>query len=105
MSEYAEPDEQHSGEHDIEGIILASGPYVEQGPLAHSAKLVDVAPTLLTLIGLPASTDMVGDTLWGNELMRVPGVEYMHLAPLSFMDYTEPDNAMQSELEALGYIE
>jgi hypothetical protein len=105
LTDYAEPEEASTGEHDAAGIILASGPDIEPGVLERTAELVDIAPTLLTLIGLPASEEMVGEVLWGNELIRVPGEEYWHLAPTSFMEYTETGDAMTDQLEALGYID
>src|SRR5262249_25953681 len=41
--------------HDEEGIIVLSGPGVRSGATISSARILDVAPTLLYLAGLPAS--------------------------------------------------
>jgi arylsulfatase A-like enzyme len=105
LSKYAEPDEPHQGEHDANGIILASGPSVEHEIRSEPAQLIDVAPTLLTLLGLPTSDDMKGKVLWGNKLLPVPAVDYMQLAPSHYLEETDLNKAMEQELEALGYIE
>ena len=85
-------------------FILVSGRDVEHEVREDPVRLIDVAPSLLTLVGLPASDDMPGDALWGNELIRVPGEEYQHLAPNQFLETTEIDQeALEEQLEALGY--
>jgi hypothetical protein len=46
--------------HDPEGWLLAAGDGVARGRSGWTAGLLDVAPTLLALLGIPASRDMPG---------------------------------------------
>jgi predicted AlkP superfamily phosphohydrolase/phosphomutase len=45
------------------GVIIASGRHVEPGAVPRDARLVDVAPTVLALLGIPAAEDMDGRVL------------------------------------------
>jgi arylsulfatase A-like enzyme len=52
-----------SGSHEIEGIILARGPSVRRGVRLERASILDIAPTVLHLLGLPVAADMDGRVL------------------------------------------
>jgi hypothetical protein len=63
--------------HDPDGLLLAAGPGITAGAQGWSAGLLDVAPTLLALLGLPAADDMPGHPIpaitgAGPEAPRVP---------------------------------
>lgn len=45
------------------GILAAAGPGIQRDALALGASLLDVAPTVLTLLGLPVARDMEGRVL------------------------------------------
>ncbi|HSD72513.1 MAG TPA: alkaline phosphatase family protein [Thermoanaerobaculia bacterium] len=49
--------------HRPEGVIAAWGPRVRQSPNRGSAKILDVAPTVLALLALPADRRMTGSLL------------------------------------------
>lgn len=49
--------------HRKQGIIAMAGPGVQQGAAIVGANLLDIAPTVLNLLGLPAAHDMDGKTL------------------------------------------
>ncbi len=51
------------GIHDPEGIFLVAGPAVRRGATAPRASLMDMAPTILHLLGLPVPTYMRGKVL------------------------------------------
>jgi len=53
-----------SGDHSLEGILVAHGPGIISGPL-QGAALVDVAPTALYLLGQPVPSTMDGQVLAG----------------------------------------
>ena len=53
----------YSGNHDMEGIFIASGEPILQGKNSGPFDLVDVAPTLLHLLGLPIPSDTDGHVL------------------------------------------
>jgi predicted AlkP superfamily phosphohydrolase/phosphomutase len=53
----------NAGGHRMEGIWLLKGPGLKGGVRLEGARIVDLAPTLLHLLGLPAPTDMDGRVL------------------------------------------
>lgn len=50
-------------EHRDFGILVMAGPGVRRDELVHGASLLDVTPTMLTLLGLPVGADMDGKPL------------------------------------------
>jgi predicted AlkP superfamily phosphohydrolase/phosphomutase len=48
-----EYDGVRSGDHRPTGMVLAKGPGIQGGRLQHSARMVDLAPTLAALVGVP----------------------------------------------------
>ena len=52
-----------SGSHRMEGILLARGANIRSGATVSGAKLIDLAPTVLHLMGLPVPDDMDGRVL------------------------------------------
>ena len=52
-----------SGQHDMDGILIAYGPHVRQGAEIAGAGIVDMAPTLLALLGEPIPDYMDGRVL------------------------------------------
>jgi predicted AlkP superfamily phosphohydrolase/phosphomutase len=103
-----------TGDHRMEGVLIASGPSVQAGAtLGESANLLDIAPTILHLLGVPVPADMDGrflaelfdpailapatpaDSLYGDHAIAesVPSA------------YTaEEDEAIQQRLADLGYL-
>lgn len=57
-----------TGDHRMEGMIVGVGPAFEQGAVPQSACLLDIAPTVLHLLGVPVPEDMDGRVL--TELLR-----------------------------------
>ncbi|MBS0657031.1 MAG: alkaline phosphatase family protein [Verrucomicrobia bacterium] len=49
--------------HRPQGIFVAHGPGVRQDELVHGASLLEVAPTLLHLLGVPSARDFAGQPL------------------------------------------
>jgi predicted AlkP superfamily phosphohydrolase/phosphomutase/tetratricopeptide (TPR) repeat protein len=56
---FADPEAWHRSH----GILLLRGPGIRQDDLVHGAGLLDVAPTILALYGLPVGRDMDGRVL------------------------------------------
>jgi predicted AlkP superfamily phosphohydrolase/phosphomutase len=54
-----------SGDHRMEGVIAAAGPRVRPDAFAEPALLVDMAPTILAALGVPASVKHDGQVLSG----------------------------------------
>ena len=100
-----------SGDHRIEGVIVAAGPTVrpfEQPPL-----LIDMAPTILAALGAPASIHHTGRVLHevvGSEAKvtqaetPAPAVAIPGMATEETVSDTEADE-MEEHLRGLGYLE
>lgn len=56
-------DNPRSGNHDLEGIFMASGPGIRSGLELKGAHIVDVAPTILHAMAIPIPEDMDGRPL------------------------------------------
>jgi predicted AlkP superfamily phosphohydrolase/phosphomutase len=107
-----------TGDHRMEGILVASGPAVRSGAQLRDAALLDIAPTVLHLLGVPVPSDMDGRVL--TELLG-PTVPRHHLpahspafatvtaertsAALAESGYSaEDDAAIRQRLTDLGYL-
>jgi len=100
-------------EHRDFGVLAMMGPGIKQDELLHGANVLDIAPTVLTMFGLPVGSDMDGKVLTGAfeyppnvetipSWEEVPGQDGRH-APETQLD---PVGAKESldQLVALGYI-
>jgi predicted AlkP superfamily phosphohydrolase/phosphomutase/Flp pilus assembly protein TadD len=56
------------------GIVAMRGPGIRAGERIYGASLLDIAPTALTLLGLPVGADMPGRVL-AEAFVETPGVE------------------------------
>jgi predicted AlkP superfamily phosphohydrolase/phosphomutase len=98
--------ETRSGGHRMNGIFVAAGPGVRQGA-AVEANVVDVAPTVLRLLGLPSQLNMDGRAL--DEVLldtspRQPA-EAAGAVPQGDGAYTdEEEEAVRERLRQLGYL-
>jgi predicted AlkP superfamily phosphohydrolase/phosphomutase len=52
-----------TGDHRMEGLLVASGPAFRPGATPRGATLLDIAPTILHLLGVPVPGDMDGRVL------------------------------------------
>lgn len=96
------------------GVFVAAGPGIRPESRVYGASLLDIAPTILHLFGLPAAFDMPGrilaevlkDTVPRERIEsweEVPGVGGMHPSELR-VDPVEAQAVLQ-QLVALGYVE
>jgi predicted AlkP superfamily phosphohydrolase/phosphomutase len=114
------PGEDHrviSGDHRLHGVFMGKGPQLKKGFKGQNMKILDLAPTILYLMGLVIPTDMDGRVL--SEVLdesfiasspprykkgddRVPGAEMKD----NLDSYTDEDaEAIASRLRGLGYLE
>ena len=109
-NEPAGPAEEHRGY----GMIAACGPGIKKDELVFGASLLDVTPTILTLMGLPVGRDMDGKPLvnmfdqpvkvdYIDSWDQVPGDDGGHPADRP-VDAVDTQAALQ-QLVDLGYIE
>lgn len=101
-------------EHRDLGILAMRGPGIKADEFIHSANLLDITPTILTLFGLPVGEDMDGRPLADAFLKAppiqsipswdaVPGHDGQH-PPGKKLDAEASRQALE-QLVALGYIE
>jgi len=105
------PARDRSGVHRPEGILVLHGPGVRTGHRAASARIIDVAPTILHWMGLPVPAEMDGVVLYDS----LPGLPTMASQELSvelpdesedFAGYTPEESQLVSQrLRDLGYME
>jgi tetratricopeptide (TPR) repeat protein len=107
----------HTGpaiEHSDFGIFVVSGPGIVRDELLYGANVLDVAPTLLALYGLPVGEDMDGKVLRGAfeggcdpasipSWEDVPGDDGRHPTHLELDPHAA--QAAMEQMIALGYIE
>ena len=101
-------------EHAPFGIFTMKGPHVKKDERIYGATLLDIAPTLLTLFGLPVGRDMIGKPLlqsFENEVVpnfidsweKVEGDAGM--LPSDVREDPWAAQAAMDQLVELGYVE
>jgi predicted AlkP superfamily phosphohydrolase/phosphomutase len=98
-------------QHERDGIFMVWGKHVREGYDAGSHEIVDIAPTVLYLLGLPAAADMDGRAMLGvfrgeytdgREFYEVP--DYGEI-PREFIAVEEDTESLEKKLKALGYVQ
>ncbi len=102
---------EKSGNHQIDGIVGLYGPGVREGFDLAGARIIDVAPTVLHLLGLPVQRDMDGRPL-EEALARA----FLEARPIAYdqakieiatddYDYTDDDRGqIEARLKEMGYM-
>jgi predicted AlkP superfamily phosphohydrolase/phosphomutase len=102
-----------TGDHRMEGVIVASGPAFLKGAEPVGATLMDIAPTVLHLLGVPVPADMDGRVITEILDSSVAGGADEPTSnqgqgpdqPAEAMAYSdEEDAAIQQRLADLGYL-
>jgi predicted AlkP superfamily phosphohydrolase/phosphomutase len=104
-----------SGDHRDAGICLVAGRQIQRGMQLEGAQLMDLAPTMLYLLGLPVPKDMDGKVLtqlFQPEYLAANRVRYGEAttAEQSGVDQQqaysqEEEEAIKARLQGLGYLE
>jgi hypothetical protein len=79
-------DEDLSGAHQPEGVIIMAGPGIKQVHMLWEAHLADITPTMLTLLGVPAGRDMDGQVL-----VEAIDERFQKAHPVTYIDSHETD--------------
>jgi predicted AlkP superfamily phosphohydrolase/phosphomutase len=102
-----EPSYGVSSSHRMKGIFIASGPSIRAGASIENAGLIDLAPTILHLLGLPVPLDMDGRVL-SEALLESRAVEFGGSAARVEGDgegYSDAEaQEVMARLKDLGYI-
>ena len=95
-----------SGCHRSEGILMASGPEIRPGATITGANLLDLAPTILHLSGLPVPVEMDGQVLDGifKEPPQVRFTEGISDAREQTGLTTDETAEVEERLRSLGYL-
>lgn len=99
-----------SGDHRLEGVLVATGPEVTPGPLKETAELIDLAPTAMAALGVPSGIPRDGKVLEsllgsGKQLVVV------QRGPGEPSDYgqtgltSDEETEIEDHLRGLGYVE
>jgi predicted AlkP superfamily phosphohydrolase/phosphomutase len=99
-----------SGDHRMEGVLAAAGPRVAIGALAEPARLIDMAPTILAALGVPASVKHDGQvlsSLVGDEAsVAAAGMREADDGPSEDTGLAEDEaQEVEEHLRGLGYLE
>ncbi len=110
-----------SAQHELDGILIAWGNEVRPGKSLAGARIVDLAPTILQLLGEPAPAEMDGAPLLGESLktltkdteIKAQGFPAPTPTPVVVDQgekpndgYTEAEKAeLEAHLRSLGYLD
>jgi len=108
----AELSSRTNANHRLEGILAVRGKSIKKmGSLPASARIVDVAPTILYMMGLPVPSEMDGKVLlelFSDEYRTAHGVNYCESGggdAAVRTEYSEAEEAVISRrLKELGYL-
>jgi predicted AlkP superfamily phosphohydrolase/phosphomutase len=106
-------DSEWGGTHRLNGIFIGRGPVFKAAAQVENAQLIDLAPTLLYLLGLPVAEDMDGKVLthaFQPDFLTAHPIRAGNASGVSQVPhhsgYTEEESAkVEERLRALGYVE
>jgi predicted AlkP superfamily phosphohydrolase/phosphomutase len=105
---FSEPIRGRSGGHTMRGIFLAHGPGIKQGYHVSDASLIDLAPTIMHLLGAPVPAQMDGKVLLDILAESPTTVVYddASMAPeAAVYAFSDTEQAtIEKRLHDLGYI-
>ena len=103
-----ESEEFHINYEKHPGIFIACGPGIKTGAVVDSVTVLDIAPTILAVMGFPWAEDMDGEPL--RDIFTTP-LEYDTIATYdrprahdNSIIGTEVDKEVRDKLKALGYV-
>jgi predicted AlkP superfamily phosphohydrolase/phosphomutase len=106
-------DSEWGGTHRLNGILIGRGPALKTAAEIENARLIDLAPTLLYLLGVAVPEDMDGKVLtsaFQSDFLAVHPLQAGHACGASEIErpsgYTQEESAkVEERLRALGYLE
>ncbi|HEX2049114.1 MAG TPA: alkaline phosphatase family protein [Actinomycetota bacterium] len=100
-----------SGDHRLEGVIVATGPEVTPGPLKETAELIDLGPTSMAALGVPSAIPRDGKVLEtlvgpGKSLEVRSGGDAGRATTVDESGLNEQEEGeIEDHLRGLGYVE
>jgi predicted AlkP superfamily phosphohydrolase/phosphomutase len=105
-------DSDRSGGHRMDGMLIASGPGVRASHELSSARIIDLAPTILAIMGVPIPEDMDGQILTDAFIpdtqvdLQVGYQKPQHNVLAGSADLSEQaEDEILDRLRGLGYVE
>lgn len=103
-----------SGSHRDNGIFLAQGPGIRAGYEVEGARIIDLAPTILSILGEPVPDDMDGQVL--QDIFTEAGTPEVAVAAVAASSYengeangsgysSDDEEKVLERLKAMGYEE
>jgi predicted AlkP superfamily phosphohydrolase/phosphomutase len=99
-----------SGDHRLEGVVVATGPGVTPGPLAETARLIDLGPTAMAALGVPSAVPRDGVAL--ESIAGIGARLEVEAAAASVSDEgdetgltSDEAGEIEDHLRGLGYVE
>ncbi len=101
-----------SGTHRPEGIFIANGPDIKAGARLSDARMIDLAPTILHLLGLPVPENLEGGVLTDLLEGEMANAPVSYCQPLARSTATpdtaysdEEESMVRDKLSGLGYMD
>lgn len=97
----------HETEEAVDGVLFARGPGIEPGASTQGTSILDVTPTILTWLGIPAGRDMEGRVATFLDRTPPEPIDTHDVGPVERLG-TAPsgaDEVLLERLRALGYFE
>jgi len=100
-----EPAVRHTGNHRMNGVLVAAGPGVHESVQPELLRIVDLTPTALALLGIEVPRSMDGvpmedllscDVAWTDELPSRPQIDDL--------ESSEDSNDLEDRLRRIGYL-
>src|SRR5262249_35489408 len=101
----------NSGDHRMNGLYIAAGPNIRPGTRLERARIIDIAPTMLYLLGHAVPDDMDGEVLTdmisdeflrANPINTTEGLAADRDLDVVFSD--EESEEVRERLKSLGYF-
>ncbi len=103
-----------SGDHRLEGVIVATGPEVKPGPIEESVELIDLGPTSMAALGVPSAVPrdgkVVASLVGGGVSLKISdagsppedaGAPVDEQSGLT----SDEEGEIETQLRGLGYVE
>lgn len=97
-----------SGDHRLEGVVVATGPEVTPGALEESARLIDLGPTALAALGISSAIPRNGrvlSALAGAAELVVDDSGAAGRGPADSGLTSDEESEIEGHLRGLGYVE
>jgi predicted AlkP superfamily phosphohydrolase/phosphomutase len=98
-----------SGDHRIEGVVVAAGPEVTAGPLRQRVELIDLGPTSLAALGVPSAVErdgrVIGSFVGGDAALEIGGAASDGSGTDDTGLTSDESGEIEEHLRGLGYVE